>query len=170
MHEGSFPVKDDGIYFEDLVPGATWKWGEYKVTREEIIAFARRYDPQPFHLDEEAARASVFHGLTASSVHTIALENKMFHLSDGPRFRALAQLAMADIAFPNPVRVGDRLHISLDCVAARESKSNANRGIAVEKCMLFNQRGEECFRCTHTILVPKRAAEAPGPASDGRRL
>ena len=146
------------VYFEDFEPGRTWEWGDYTVTKEEIISFASMYDPQPFHIDEEAALASVFQGLTASSVHTIAVENKMFHLEGGPRFIALAQLAMTDIAFPNPVRAGDSLRIRVACVSLRESKSKPDRGIVVEQCALLNQRGEECFRCTHTILVPKRAA------------
>ena len=147
---------DNAIYFEDLVPGRIWAWGEYTVTKEEIVAFARQYDPQPFHIDEEAARASVFRGLTASSVHTIAIENKMLHLDNGPRFIAIAQLAMEDIVFPNPVRSGDQLCISLECIAARESRSKPDRGIAIERCILTNQRDEECLRSKHTILVPKR--------------
>jgi acyl dehydratase len=146
------------VYFEDFAPGRTWEWGEYTVTREEIIAFASVYDPQPFHLDEEVALASVFQGLTASSVHTIAVENKMFHLKDGPRFIALAQLAMTDVSFPNPVRAGDQLRITVNCLSLRESQSKPDRGVVVQQCSLLNQRDEECFRCTHTILVPKLAA------------
>ena len=62
------------VYFEDFAPGRTWEWGEYTVTKEEIISFASMYDPQPFHVDEDAALASVFEGFTASSVHTIAVD------------------------------------------------------------------------------------------------
>jgi acyl dehydratase len=146
------------VYFEDLEPGRTWEWGEYVVTKEEIIEFASKYDPQPFHLDDAAALASVFQGFAASSVHTIALENRMFHLHDGPRFMALAQLAMTDLAFPAPVMAGDRLRIIVQCLSRRESQSKPDRGVVVEQCALLNQRDVECFRCTHTVLVPKRAA------------
>lgn len=146
------------VYFEDFSPGRTWDWGEYTVTKEEIVSFASMYDPQPFHLDEDAALASVFQSLTASGVHTIAVENKMFHLDDGPRFVALAQLAMTDISFPSPVRAGDRLRIEVICLSPRESKSKPDRGVVEQQCKLLNQYGDECFRCTHTILVPKRAA------------
>jgi acyl dehydratase len=151
-------MANEQVYFEDLEPGRTWKWGEYLVTREEIVEFARMYDPQPFHLDEAAALASVFRGFAASSIHTIALENKMFHLDDGPRFVALAQLGMTDLAFPAPVMAGDRLRIVVECISRRESQSKPDRGVVVEQCTLLNQDGVECFRCTHTILVPRRTA------------
>lgn len=146
------------IYFEDLESGRTWEWGDYVVTKEEIVEFASRYDPQPFHLAEAAARASVFQGFAASSVHTIALENKMFHLDGGPRFMTLAQLAMTDLSFPSPVMAGDRLRIVLECLSRRESRSRPGCGVVVERCSLLNQRDVRCFRCTHTVLVPKREA------------
>ena len=145
-------------FFEDYSPGRVWEWGEYVVTREEIISFASQYDPQPFHLDEEVAARSVFGGLTAAGVHTIAIWNKMFHLDHGPRFRALALLAISEITLPNPVRPGDILRVSYECTSIRESKSRHDRGITVTESSLVNQESDVCMTCTSSILVPKRSA------------
>ena len=145
-------------YLEDYSPGRTWTWGSYVVSREEIIAFARQYDPQPFHLDEEAAARSVFGGLTAAGVHTIAIENRMFHLDDGPRFRALALLGISDLTLPNPVRVNDALTISFECISVRDSKSKPDRGVTVTKSNLFNASGEVCLALTRSVLVPRGGA------------
>ena len=151
-------MSDEIFYLEDLVPGRTWEWGEYSITKDEIVALARQYDPQPFHVDEEAANKSVFRGLTASSLHTLAVAYKMFHLDAGPRFKVLAQLSMTDVTFPNPVRPGDSLRMSMECLSVRESTSRPDRGIFVYKSTLLNQRGDACLSSTHTILVPKRSA------------
>ena len=145
-------------YHEDYSPGRTWTWGSYVATRDGIIAFARQYDPQPFHLDEEAAARSVFGGLTAAGVHTIAIENRMFHLDGGPRFRALALLGISDLTLPNPVRVNDTLTISLECISVRESRSKPDRGVVVTKSELLNANGEICLALTRSILVPRRDA------------
>ena len=153
-----YAMKNERVYFEDLEPGRTWEWGEYVVTQEEIVEFASKYDPQPFHLDEAAALASVFRGFAASSVHIVALENKMFHLDGGPRFMALAQLEMTDLAYPAPVMAGDRLRIVVRSVSRRESRSKPDRGVVIEQSTLLNQNEIECFRCTHTVLVPRRGA------------
>ena len=145
-------------YLEDYAPGRIWTWGTYSVSRDEIIAFARQWDPHPFHLDDEAAARSVFGGLTAAGVHTIAIENRMFHLDDGPRFRALALLGISDLVLPNPVRVNDGLTIWLECISARGSSSKPDRGVAVTKSSLLNGSRDVCLALTRTILVPRHAA------------
>ena len=133
-------------FLQDYSPGRVWTWGEYAVSREEIISFAKLYDPQPFHLDDAAAARSVFGGLTAAGVHTIAIENKMFHLDGGPRFRALALLALSEITLPNPVRVGDTLTIVLECMSVRDSSTKPDRGVVVTKSALLNAEQEVCTR------------------------
>jgi acyl dehydratase len=141
-------------YLEDYAPGRTWTWGTYSVSRDEIITFARQWDPHPFHLDDEATARSVFGGLTAAGVHTIAIENRMFHLDDGPRFRALALLGISDLVLPNPVRVNDRLTILLECISARGSSSKPDCGVAVTRSKLLNPSGEVCLALTRSVLVP----------------
>jgi acyl dehydratase len=94
-------------YFEDLEVGDTRKAGPYFVSKDEIIQFAKQFDPRPFHIDEEAAARSVFGGLSASAGHTFAI---FIFLTDRyqPPFRALAGLGYDELRLPNAVRPGDR--------------------------------------------------------------
>ena len=142
-------------YFEDLEIGGIRKAGPYVVSKDEIIRFAKQYDPRPFHIDEEAAARSAFGGLSASAAHTFAifvlLTNKL-----QPPFRALAGLGFDELKLPNAVRPGDELHLEETFLDKRETKSRADRGILRSQIQLRNQRGETVLQCISSLLVARR--------------
>jgi acyl dehydratase len=114
-------------YFEDVSAGSTATFGEYDVTKTEIKEFARNYDPQPFHLDEGAAAASIFGELVASGWHTMAMCMRM--LADRPDpLAALAGVGADNIRWHAPVKPGDRLHLRSEVVDKRPSNTYDDRG------------------------------------------
>jgi acyl dehydratase len=143
------------LYFEDFTVGSTRSCGGYEVTREEILEFARKWDPQPFHTDEAAARASVFGGLTASACHTFAISSVL--TSRHPDvIKNVAALGFEEMRFPNPVRPGDRLLFVSECIARRESRSRPNVGIVTQRATLTNQDGLPVMTMRVSFMVEKR--------------
>jgi len=144
-------------YFEDIEVGDSRKAGPYFVSKDEIIQFARQYDPRPFHIDEEAAARSVFAGLSASAAHTFAI---YIFLTDKlqPPIHALAGLGYDELRLPNPVRPGDDLELESITLEKRESKSKPDRGILRNQVHLRNQKRETVLQCIGSVLVPRRAA------------
>ena len=148
-------------YFEDIEFGDSQKAGPYSVSKDEIIQFAEKYDPRPFHIDEAAAARSVFAGLSASAAHTFAifysLTNKLH-----PPIRAIAALGYDELRLPNPVRPDDELDLDVRVLEKRESKSKSDRGIFRFRAFLRNQRRETVLECISNILVARRPhANAP---------
>src|SRR6476661_6044851 len=115
------------LYFEEAEVGKLRTAGPYLVSRNEIIEFAKKYDPQPFHINEEAAARSVFAGLTASSAHTFSILISL--LSKTQSVRVLAGLGWDELRLPTPVRPGDALDVELTVLEKRDSKSKSDRGI-----------------------------------------
>ncbi len=145
------------LYFEDFTLGSTRSFGGYEVTKEEIIAFARRWDPQPFHVDEALAQASVFGGLTASACHTFAITSVL--TSRHPdTIKTVAALGFEEMRFPNPVRPGDRLAFVSECIDRRESRSRPHLGIVTTRSTLMNQDNLPVLTMKTTFMVEKRAA------------
>jgi acyl dehydratase len=128
------------IYFEDLPEGHVIELGEKLVTREEIIEFATEFDPQPHHLDDEAANASILKGLSASGWHTCAMMMRM--LVDGLAIRAasMGSPGMDEVRWIRPVRPGDVLKLRGLVKSARVSKSKPDMGIIDIEWTLHNQR------------------------------
>ena len=150
-----------GGYFENIEVGDSQKAGPYSVSKDEIIQFAEKYDPRPFHIDEAAAARSVFAGLSASAAHTFAifysLTNKLH-----PPIRAIAALGYDELRLPNPVRPDDELDLDVRVLEKRESKSKSDRGIFRFRAFLRNQRRETVLECISNILVARRPdANAP---------
>jgi acyl dehydratase len=143
------------LYFEDAEVGTTCKAGPYLVSKEEIIQFAKQYDPIPRHIDEEAAARSIFGGLTASSAHTfaifIALTTKL-----QPRLHVLAGFGYDELRLPNPVRPGDELDLETNTLEKRVSETKPDRGILRNQIRLRNQRREIVLQCISNILVARR--------------
>jgi len=143
------------LYFEDAEVGTTCKAGPYLVSKEEIIQFAKQYDPVPRHIDEEAAARSIFGGLTASGVHTfavfISLTSKL-----QPRLHVLAGMGWDEVRLPNPVRPGDELDLETIVLEKRDSKSKSDRGIVRSQVRLRNQKSEIVLQCFGNILVARR--------------
>jgi acyl dehydratase len=145
-------------YFEDFSVGNKVDVGSIRVSREEIIDFATRYDPQPFHIDEEAARTSIFGGLTASSTHTFALASLIHHQGDD-EIALVANLGSDELRFPSPLRPDDEISLSSECIAMRVSASRPELGIVTTRGLLINQRGETVMDMTTTFMVMRRPAK-----------
>ena len=144
-------------YFEDFVVGQKITVGSIRVTREEIVEFAKRYDPQPFHIDEEAARVSIFGGLTGSSTHTFALSSQIHH-QGGDEIALVANLGSENLRFPSPLRPDDQITLTSECVAARVSGSRPELGIVTTRGLLINQRDETVMDMMTTFMVMRRPA------------
>jgi acyl dehydratase len=114
------------LYFEDIEPGATYEVGAYTVTDEEIITFAEQFDPQPFHVDSEAASESMFGELVASGLHTLCLSVRLFvteFVQGGPELANMGGLGMDELRWHEPVRPGDTLTLTVEVVEARPSET-----------------------------------------------
>jgi acyl dehydratase len=148
-------------YFEDLVVGETRESGMHEVVREDMVAFARQYDPQWFHADEDAAQDSIFGEVVASGIYTMALWRRLDHeiASD---IAWICGVAWDDVRFARALRAGDRIRARARCLSKRESASDPLRGVVVFEYLLLNDRDEVVFSCRSTNLVERRSAEATG--------
>lgn len=129
-------------YFEDLPPGTVLELGEVEVSEAEILEFARRYDPQPFHLDPVAARDSIFGGLCASGWHTAAMQMRL--LVDGllaPE-TSLGSPGIDEIRWMKPVFPGDRLRLRVTITEATASRSKPFMGSVIQHSEMLNQHGQ----------------------------
>jgi acyl dehydratase len=142
-------------YFEDLVPGEESTSGTLTVTEEELVEFARRYDPQYFHVDPQAAAQSMFGGVVASGIHTMALWRRLDHQS-AHDIAWICGVAWDDVRFAAPVRPGDTLTAYSKCVSKRPSETRPERGVVVHDYMLRNQRGETVWSCRSAALIERR--------------
>ena len=129
------------LTFEDLTPGRVFELGSIEVSEEEIVEFASRFDPQPFHVDPDAGAASHFGGLVASGWHTCALFMRL--LVDGvvSRTTSMGSPGMDEVRWPAPVRPGDTLTGTFTVAEARASTSKPDRGIVRSVCEMRNQHG-----------------------------
>jgi acyl dehydratase len=129
-------------YFEDFKVGNTIELGSRTLTEEEIISFAKEYDPQPFHIDKAAAEKSMFGGIIASGWQTCGIMMRM--LVDGYLREAasLGSPGVDEIRWLKPVRPGDTLSVSITTVESRPSSSKPDRGVVVNTWQATNQRGE----------------------------
>ena len=142
-------------FFEDYKVGQTFRSGSVAVTAERIKSFAAEFDPQPFHLDEERARTSVFGGLVASGWHTAAITMRLIVDSDlGPAGGTIG--AGGELRWPKPVRPGDVLHIEAEVVELRPSRSRPEVGVMKVRITTYNQAGEPVQVVTPTLMVPRR--------------
>jgi acyl dehydratase len=144
-------------YFEDFVVGQTYKsGGRVKVTKEEIIAFAKKFDPQPFHIDEAAARTSIFGRLVASGWHTAAMTMSLIATSETRAAGGTVGLGFDSLRWPMPVFPGDELRIESEVLEARPSSSRPDRGVIKTRTRTLNQNGELVQEVVGNALVPRR--------------
>ncbi|HEX7373704.1 MAG TPA: MaoC family dehydratase [Steroidobacteraceae bacterium] len=148
-------------YYEDLVEGVVEESGTRTVTREELIAFARQYDPQYFHADETAARDSIFGEVIASGIYTMAIWRQLDH-QIAHDIQWICGVAWDDVRFPQAVRAGDTLRARATCLARRPSGSDPRRGVVTYEYVLLNQRDEIVFTCRSTNLVERKSSEVSG--------
>ena len=142
------------LYLEDLKTGDVFKSGEYTLEADEIKAFAERYDPQPFNLDEAAARDTFFGGLAASGWHTSAVTMRLF-VASVPLAGGLIG-AGSDVSWAQPTRPGDTLYVVSTILDIKPSRSKPDRGIVTIQSDTLNQRGELCQRAVSRVLGFKR--------------
>jgi len=146
------------LYFDDFTPGRRFVSGTYEMTLEEIRDFASKYDPQPFHLDEEAARKSVFKGLVASGWHTMGVTMRLLVTGGVPVAGGLVGLG-AELAWPRPTYPGDILEVHTEILEATPSKSKPERGGTVTmRSETRNQRGEVVLDFKGRVVVPRRTS------------
>ncbi|MFO8011529.1 MAG: MaoC/PaaZ C-terminal domain-containing protein [Dehalococcoidia bacterium] len=144
------------LYFEDYQVGQIISApGSYLVEKEELIEFASKWDPQPFHIDEEAASNSIYGGLTAPAIYTTAVSGWLGN-SIEPKGAFMAGLGWYSIEFPNPVRPGDRLSLSSVVKEVRESGTRNDRGIVRFANVIKNQKGEAVLQSEIATLVARR--------------
>ncbi len=134
------------LYFEDLEPGRVHELGSHTVSEEEIVAFARQWDPQPFHVDPEAAKESVFGGLIASGWHTGAMWMRLYVDSLLSEAASMGSPGIEELRWLEPVRPGDTLHASLRVLEATPSSVREDRGTIHFTAEMRNQRGETVMR------------------------
>ena len=147
-------------YLEDLQVGDKIQTGSVTVTEEDILEFARRFDPQPMHADPEAARRGPFGGLIASGWHTGALVMRLVVDANPLGGLPLLGLGADGIEWPRPVRPGDTIQVEMEVLAIRPSQSQANHGIVKIRSTARNQRGEVVYVVTPNCWVPRRPAGA----------
>ena len=147
-------------YFEDFNTDWTAEYGPRRVTREEIIGFAAQFDPQPMHLDEEAAAKSMLRGLSGSGWHLCSLMMRM--MADGfiTRAASLGSPGVDEVRWLSPLRPGDDLMLDVDVVEARTSKSRPELGIVKFKCTARNAAGQALAEMTSPILIKRREGAA----------
>jgi len=130
------------LYWEDFPPGDVMEMGSHTFTEAEIIAFARQFDPQPFHIDPEAARASYFKGLIASGWHTCSVAMRLMVDKYVGRSASLGSPGLDNIRWLAPVRAGDTIRYRRTITAARPSESKPGVGLVHSRWEAVNQRGE----------------------------
>jgi acyl dehydratase len=143
------------LYLDDLQIGQRFMSGTYVVDEEQIISFARQFDPQPFHLDNEAAKDSLFAGLAASGWHTAAITMRLLVESGMPLAGGIIG-AGCELDWPTPTRAGDTLRVESEVLDVRRSQSRPDRGIATLRSLTRNQRDEVVQRLTGKLIVPRR--------------
>ncbi len=151
-------------YFEDMVIGTrTHASRTYKVTREEVIEFAAKYDPQPFHLDDDAAKTTFFGRLSASGWHTGAMVMRMMvdTWKDTEPSAGLGSPGIDELRWVKPVYPGDELSVEIELIDKRRSKSRPDMGLTKTRQTVTNQNGEVVMTMVSNGLMRVRDASAP---------
>jgi acyl dehydratase len=155
-------AKEDGIvtgkYLEDFAAGQTYGSARLRVDEERVKTFAAEFDPQPFHLDADAARGSIFGGLAASGWHTAAMTMRLLVQSEFKPAGGIIGAGFDEFRWPLPVRPGDELHLDIEVLEVRASKSRPNQGMVKVRTTTRNQKGEAVQVSVGNLVVPRRPA------------
>ncbi|WP_394728143.1 MaoC family dehydratase [Altererythrobacter sp. GH1-8] len=150
------------LYFEDLEVGSKQSFGRYEVTREEVLDFASKYDPQPFHLDDEAAAKTHFGKLSASGWHTCAMTMAMMvENMKSVKQAGLGSPGIDNLMWKKPVFPGDVLRVEGEVIEKRRSKSRPEMGLFKSRAMVFNQNDEVVLEMTSNGLIQVRDPNSP---------
>ncbi len=146
-------------YFEDMVVGdSAVSEADYLLEEEEIKSFCQKWDPMPFHIDDEAAAASIVGKLFTSALHSLSIANRLGHTMLSEETATLAGLGWEDVRFRAPACVGDRLRLRGEIIAKRELSSRPDRGIVTSRVELFNQDDAVVVSYETKALMRKRGA------------
>src|SRR6185369_6210057 len=166
QHQGN-----GGLYLDDLSVGQRFNSGSHAVDEAQIKAFARQFDPQPFHLDEATAKGTLFAGLAASGWHTAAITMRLLVDGGAPIAGGIIG-AGGEISWPTATRPGDILQVQSEVVAVTPSRSRPDRGMVAVRSETRNQRGEIVQLLIAKLVVPRRPStpgeHAPLAGKDAR--
>ena len=158
MMNSAADTGDDRLYLDDLHVGQRFSTGTHALDETQIKAFARAFDPQPFHLDDEAARGTLFAGLAASGWHTAAITMRLLVEQGLPLAGGIIS-AGGEMSWPRPTRPSDILHVECEVVEITPSRSRADRGIVIVRSETRNQHGDVVQVFTAKLVVPRRRSE-----------
>ena len=161
MAEPDAPERPDRLYLDDFHVGQRFTSATHRMDTEEIKAFARQFDPQPFHLDEAAAKDSMFGGLVASGWHTAAISMRLQVESGLPIAGGMIGIG-GEMSWPQPTRPGDVLRVVSEIMEVTPSRSRPDRGVVRVRSETRNQRDQVVQILDAKLLVPRRGTAAPG--------
>ena len=148
------------LHWEDFTPGRVFEHGPRRISREEIVAFAAEFDPQPMHLDEEAARNTMLGGLAASGWHACGILMRMCTDSFVLNSASMGAPGVDEVKWLMPIRPGDELTLRSTVLEARVSKSRTDMGFVRFMFELFNQSGKPAMTLTTSLMMGRRGNEA----------
>ena len=166
MNNSTFTVPVEKRYFEVFVAGSVHEFGSITVEQDEVIAFARRFDPQVFHTDPELAKGSMFGGLIASGWHTSSLMMRLFVDHYLSKVASLGSPGVDELRWKRPVRPGDELSIRVTVVETKRSRSKPDRGILQSFIEVLNKNREVVMSMKAVNLLLCRQGPESGSASD----
>lgn len=147
--------RDGLLYLDDLKVGQRFMSGTHAIDEAQIKAFARQFDPQPFHLDDETAKETLFGSLAASGWHTAAITMRLLAQGGLPLAGGIIGVN-ADVTWPRPTRPGDTLQVESEVLEITPSRSRPERGIATVRSETRNQNGDVVQSMTTKLVVPRR--------------
>ena len=159
MADSNQPGRKEFLYLDDLHVGQRFMSGTHRLDAEQIQAFAKQFDPQPFHLDADAAKSTQFGGLVASGWHTAAISMRLLVESGLPIAGGLIG-AGGEIAWPKPTRPDSILHVESEILELRPSRSRPDRGLATIRVETRDQLGEIVQVLIAKLVVPRRPSTA----------
>lgn len=148
-------------YLEDFAVGQVIEFPPRTVSEDEIIAFARDYDPQPFHLDKEAARQSLFGGLCASGWHTAGMMMRMLVDHMIGKYASMGSPGVDQLRWVRPVFPGDTLHLRGEILEVKPSRSKPDRGVITSRYEMKNQKGETVLTMQAKGMYARRPQQLP---------
>jgi acyl dehydratase len=157
MTDPAAKTSDKHLYLDDLHVGQRFITGAHAIDETQIKAFASQFDPQPFHLDDEAAKGTLFAGLAASGWHTAAITMRLLVEQGLPLAGGIIS-AGGEMRWPRPTRPGDRLHVESEIVEVTPSRSRPDRGTVIVRNETRNQHGDVVQVFTARLVVPRRPA------------
>ena len=152
-------MKLTGRYLEDFAVGQTFRSGRLQIDKERIKTFGAEFDPQPFHLDEDAARDTIFGGLAASGWHTAAVTMRLLVESDLKPAGGIVGAGVDEFRWPRPVRAGDELRIESEVLEVRPSRSRPDQGLIKVRTTTLNQHDEAVQIIIANLVVRRRPTQ-----------